>query len=81
MDKDQIKGKVDDVAGRLKRQAGEWTGDKDAQAEGTKEQVKGKIEGAVGKVKDAARNLKEDASKHGREDTARDKEENEEDVA
>ncbi len=83
MDKDQIKGKMDEVAGRIKRQTGEWTGDKDLEAEGAKDQIKGKAEGAVGKVKDAARNLKEDLSKkHGREDIDRDKEEKEEeDVA
>jgi uncharacterized protein YjbJ (UPF0337 family) len=28
MNKDQIEGKVKDVAGRIERQAGEWTGDK-----------------------------------------------------
>jgi uncharacterized protein YjbJ (UPF0337 family) len=27
MNKDQVKGKVKDVAGRIQRQAGEWTGD------------------------------------------------------
>ncbi len=27
MDSDRIKGKADDVAGRVKRQVGEWTGD------------------------------------------------------
>jgi len=27
MNEDQVKGKVKDVAGRIERQAGEWTGD------------------------------------------------------
>ena len=27
MDKDRVKGKMDDAAGRVKRQVGEWTGD------------------------------------------------------
>ena len=27
MDKDQVKGAVNDAAGRVKRQVGEWTGD------------------------------------------------------
>ncbi len=67
MDKDQIKGKMDDVAGRVKRQAGEWTGDKDLQAEGAKDQAKGKAENAVGKVKDAARDIKDDLSRKDRE--------------
>ena len=55
MDKDQVKGAVDDVAGRIKRQVGEWTGDTGTQAEGAAQQVKGKVEKAWGNVKDAAR--------------------------
>jgi uncharacterized protein YjbJ (UPF0337 family) len=55
MDEDRIKGKADDVAGRVKRQVGEWTGDKEAQAEGAAQQVKGKVENAWGKTKDAVR--------------------------
>jgi uncharacterized protein YjbJ (UPF0337 family) len=34
MDKDRIKGEAKDVAGRIQRQAGEWTGDEENQAEG-----------------------------------------------
>jgi uncharacterized protein YjbJ (UPF0337 family) len=60
MDKDRIKGKTEDIAGRVKRQAGEWTGDKDLQAEGAREQAKGKAQNVIGKVKDAARDAKED---------------------
>jgi len=30
MNKDQVKGKVKDVAGRVERQAGEWTGDEES---------------------------------------------------
>jgi uncharacterized protein YjbJ (UPF0337 family) len=55
MDKDRVKGKVDDVAGRVKRQVGEWTGDTKTEAEGAAQQVKGKVENAWGKVKDSAR--------------------------
>lgn len=61
MDKDRIKGKAEDIAGRAKRQVGEWTGDKDAQAEGAVDQLKGKARNAVGKVKDAARDVADDA--------------------
>jgi uncharacterized protein YjbJ (UPF0337 family) len=60
MDKDRIKGTVDDAAGRAKRQVGEWTGDTGAQVDGVVQQVKGKVEKAVGNVKDAAR----DADRH-----------------
>ena len=55
MDKDRVKGTVDDAAGRIKRQVGEWTGDTDAQGEGTAQQIKGKVEKAWGNVKEAAR--------------------------
>ena len=56
MDKDRVKGTIDDAAGRAKRQVGEWTGDTKTQTEGAAQQVKGKVEKAWGNVKDAARN-------------------------
>jgi uncharacterized protein YjbJ (UPF0337 family) len=55
MDKDRVKGTVDDAAGRIKRQVGEWTGDTGAQVDGAAQQVKGKVEKAWGNMKDAAR--------------------------
>jgi uncharacterized protein YjbJ (UPF0337 family) len=65
MDKDRVEGKLKDIKGRVERQVGEWTGDKDAQAEGTKEQIKGKVQNAFGKIKDAGR----DAMKKAEEKT------------
>jgi len=62
MDKDRVKGKLDDAAGRAKRQVGEWTGDTGAQVEGAAQQVKGKAENAWGKVKDAARDAADEAN-------------------
>ena len=56
MNKDTLKGAMDDVAGRVKRQTGEWTGDVNKQAEGAAQQIKGKAEKAWGNVKDAANN-------------------------
>lgn len=61
MDSDRIKGKADDVAGRVKRQVGEWTGDEESQAEGAAQQVKGKVQNAWGKAKDAVRDAADDA--------------------
>jgi uncharacterized protein YjbJ (UPF0337 family) len=55
MDKDTVKGTIDDAAGRAKRQVGEWTGDTKTQVEGAAQQVKGKIEKAWGNLKDSAR--------------------------
>ncbi|MFZ0303753.1 MAG: CsbD family protein [Terracidiphilus sp.] len=60
MDKDRVKGAINDAAGRAKRQVGEWTGDTDAQAEGAAQQLKGKAQKVVGAVKDAARDAKSD---------------------
>jgi uncharacterized protein YjbJ (UPF0337 family) len=50
---EKVKGTINDVAGRAKRQFGEWTGDADAQLEGFSQQLKGKSEKAWGAVKDA----------------------------
>lgn len=61
MDKDRIKGKMDDIKGRVKRQAGEWTDNEKLQAEGTGDQIKGKAENVVGKVKDAGRDMADKA--------------------
>lgn len=55
MDKDRVKGAVNDAAGRAKRQVGEWTGNTDAQVEGAAQQIKGKAQKVVGNIKDAAR--------------------------
>jgi len=60
MNKDRMEGKVKDAAGRIERQAGEWTGDKKMQAEGTLKQVEGKVQNAVGKVKDAVKSAQDE---------------------
>ena len=57
MNSDDIKGTIDDAAGRAKRQVGEWTGDTKTQAEGAAQQVKGKAEKVVGNVRDAIGNV------------------------
>jgi uncharacterized protein YjbJ (UPF0337 family) len=61
MDSDRVKGKMDEVAGRAKRQVGEWTGDTESQVKGAAQEVKGKVENAWGNVKDAARDAKDKA--------------------
>ena len=55
MNKDRAEGKVKDVAGRIERQAGEWTDDTEAQVKGAAKQAEGKVQNAVGKVKDAVK--------------------------
>jgi uncharacterized protein YjbJ (UPF0337 family) len=69
MDKDRVKGTVDDAMGRAKRQVGEWTGDTQTQAEGAAQQVKGKAEKAWGNVKDAVRDAKTDADREREQKT------------
>jgi uncharacterized protein YjbJ (UPF0337 family) len=70
MDEDRIKGKVDDVAGRVKRQTGEWTGDEELQSEGTADQAKGKAQNTWGKIKDAARDAVDDMRDKDKKDDA-----------
>ncbi len=67
MDSDRIKGKMDDVKGRVKRQVGEWTGDENAQAEGAADQAKGKVQNAWGKIKDAGRDAADNADRDRRD--------------
>ena len=74
MDKDRVKGTMDDAAGRVKRQVGEWTDDKKTQVEGATQQVKGKAEKAWGNMKDAARNVGHRSSTERDETTTRDPE-------
>lgn len=64
MNSDEVKGTIDDAAGRIKRQVGEWTGDTSTQVDGAAQQVKGKAEKAVGNVKDAVRGVTNDADRN-----------------
>lgn len=72
MNEDRTKGKVKDIAGRVERQVGEWTGDTDAQAKGTMKQAEGKIQNAWGKAKDAVK-----PKPHGADDNVEDSTETE----
>ena len=57
MDKESIKGKAQDIAGRVERQVGEWTGNDKAQADGAAKQAEGKTRNVVGKMKDGVRDM------------------------
>jgi uncharacterized protein YjbJ (UPF0337 family) len=65
MNNDQVKGKAKDIAGRVERQVGEWTGDKEAEVKGAAKQVEGKVQNAWGKAKDA---VKKPSTNHGEQD-------------
>ena len=68
MNKDQIKGKGKDIAGRIERQAGEWTGDEETQVEGASKQVEGKTQKAFGDVKERARDLADEIDDKSKKD-------------
>ena len=61
MNKDRVEGKVKDIAGRVERQAGEWTDDPKTQVKGAVKQAEGKVQNAWGKAKDSAKQTTEDA--------------------
>jgi uncharacterized protein YjbJ (UPF0337 family) len=57
MNKDQVKGSVKDVAGKVQEKVGQQTGDRDQEARGVGNQAEGKVQKTVGDVKDAVRNV------------------------
>jgi uncharacterized protein YjbJ (UPF0337 family) len=80
MNKDQVKGKVKDITGRVERQAGEWTGDEKKEAHGTMKQAEGKIQNAWGHAKDAGKKAA-DQAKPPSKSPRRNQEVNDEDTA
>jgi uncharacterized protein YjbJ (UPF0337 family) len=63
MNSDRVKGKAKDLAGRVERQAGEWTGNTEAQVKGAMKQAEGKAQNAWGKAKDAVKKASEPSPK------------------
>lgn len=55
MNKDQIKGKAKDVAGKVQENVGKAVGSSEQQAKGLSKQVEGKVQEKVGDLKDVAR--------------------------
>jgi len=53
MNKERVKGTVDEIVGTVRRMVGESTGDLRGDVSGTVQQLKGEAEIAEGKVKDA----------------------------
>jgi uncharacterized protein YjbJ (UPF0337 family) len=52
MNKDQIKGKIEEIKGDIKERLGKATKDRSTQAEGFMEKEKGKLQRGVGEVKE-----------------------------
>ena len=50
MNRDQVKGTMKDVAGKIQRKAGEITGSTSQQIKGGAKQVAGKVQKAIGDV-------------------------------
>jgi uncharacterized protein YjbJ (UPF0337 family) len=50
MNRDQMKGEIKNVAGKVQQRVGELTGNKTQQAKGAAKQVEGKVQKGVGNV-------------------------------
>jgi uncharacterized protein YjbJ (UPF0337 family) len=55
VDKDEIKGKAEQIKGAAKEQIGRATGDEELEDEGTVDRAKGQVQEAYGNVKDKAK--------------------------
>lgn len=56
MNRDQVKGTVKDIAGKVQRKVGEATGNTSQQIKGGAKQVEGKLQKGAGDVQQAAEN-------------------------
>ena len=50
--KDQVKGELKDLGGKIQEEAGKLVGSKEQQRQGLKKQTEGKLQKAVGDVKE-----------------------------
>lgn len=55
INKNQVKGVVKDVVGKVQEEAGKMVGNKEQEAKGLKKQVEGKAEKALGDVKEVVK--------------------------
>lgn len=54
MNRNQVKGSIKDVAGKIQRKVGEVTGSSEQQIKGTTKQVEGKVQKGIGNAQQAA---------------------------
>jgi len=52
--KDQVKGKFENLKGKIKEAAGHVTGKEDLEAEGKRQQIAGKVQEKVGQIEKVA---------------------------
>jgi uncharacterized protein YjbJ (UPF0337 family) len=60
MNKDQAKGHMKDLAGKVQRKAGDVTDNEEQQAKGMQNQAEGKLQKGYGDLKNAAQNIGKD---------------------
>jgi len=53
--KDQVKGELKDLGGKVREEAGKLVGSKEQQAKGLQKQVEGKLQKGVGDLKEAVK--------------------------
>jgi len=68
MNKERVKGAIDETVGSAKQEVGKVTGNTGTQVSGAVQQVKGKVETAVGKAKDAVHDAHDNAVEQRRID-------------
>jgi len=56
--KDQVKGELKDLGGKIQEEAGKLVGSKEQEAKGLQHQLQGKVQKGIGDVKEAASELK-----------------------
>ncbi len=57
MNKDQVKGKAKNIAGKVQEKAGKLVGSKEQQVKGLSKQISGKTQESYGDAKQAVENL------------------------
>ena len=67
MNRNQVKGSIKDVAGKIQRKVGEVTGSSEQQIKGTAKQVEGKVQKGIGNAQQAA----DDADRRERQEQRR----------
>jgi len=72
MNKDDMKGKMENMKGRVKEAVGSLTGDKKVQAEGTAERAKGAVREKFGQAKEEIEKETETEPKTEREEESED---------
>jgi uncharacterized protein YjbJ (UPF0337 family) len=64
MNKNQVKGKIDEVVGTAKRKTGEWTGNSHTEIKGIAQELRGKVETAAGNAETVIDKTKSDVTTH-----------------